>query len=185
MKILCSRKPIISELLMSTFKEDLRQIFKNHGHSMGSFHPKKTYGASCFCKLRILKSDIPSFREEFLTPDTTWDDLDNVENKYNSEGLDTAIAFGPGVISERGPYYVCAASEADIADASLEQMNIIFDDFMNLVYAVEMETSESRMFPYGVFYLYPDSKNPKNAYNSDYVVLSGTVHFHIDPEYQI
>ena len=55
MKILCSKT--ISPELMNKFKEDLRFIFRKHGHSMGNFNPKKTLYSSSNVPETAYKND--------------------------------------------------------------------------------------------------------------------------------
>ncbi len=60
---------------------------------------------------------------------------------------------------------------------------------MKLDYAVELSEYESdesnQENRYGFFYLYSDSKNPRKAYDSEYVILSATLHFRVNPDYNI
>lgn len=176
MKILCSKT--ISPELMNKFKEDLRFIFRKHGHSMGNFNPKKTYGAAVYCKLRCLKSDIPSFEEDLLV-DGTEEEQDELWDKYYDHSPDLTYT----VKHSGNTYYFGIASRKEINEYAKEQLELIRKDFMKLDYAQEMQFRPTELE--STVYLYPSSNVPETAYKNDYVILSGPLHFYIDPNYEV
>ena len=192
MKILCNSKPTISDDLMNQFKEDLRQIFKKYGHSMGSFKPKKTYGASIYCKLRIRKSDLLSFEEDFV-PSLAEGQKRQLEIKHEDGPQDRVSGNSYLYSTSVGyPFYICSALRDEVDEISDRWVSIINEDFKKLEYAkgIAPYDGDRSALPYvrneyGNFYMYLDSKVPQKAYDSEYVILSGTLHLYIDPTYEL
>lgn len=61
MRIIVGTMEFVDESKVSNLRSDLKQLLASRGHKMGNFQEKKTYGASSFLKLRVKKSDLPSF----------------------------------------------------------------------------------------------------------------------------
>lgn len=80
--------------------------------------------------------------------------------------------------SKTGVYYACTAARQDIDDLTNEIIEEIENDLIDLGYS---GVREDQLEPgiYGLFYLYTASSVPEKYYDSEYVVLGGTIHIEV------